>query len=128
LVSIRKVKKNTNKLLDTTNKIDSLSVTQQNMNTTKLSRTNTHDTINLTSNKFNKKIIKDEKDIEIVNVEPHNKYNLDDELDKLRKNKEILKKQKLEQMKKLKEIQNEEEQQRKQMQKLQAEMKTKPFV
>lgn len=49
-------------------------------------------------------------------------------IDTIRKEKEIEKKQKIQQLQRLKEIQEEEDVQRKQMKKLQAEMKSKPFV
>lgn len=49
-------------------------------------------------------------------------------IDTIRKEKEIEKKQKISQLMRLKEIQEEEDDQKKQMKKLQAEMKSKPFV
>lgn len=75
-----------------------------------------------------KKIIKEEREVLPVPVAPHRVYEHDSLVDGLRKEKEMEKKQKVIQLNKLKEIQEEEEVQRKQMLKLQAEMKTKPFV
>lgn len=49
-------------------------------------------------------------------------------IDTIRKEKELERKQKIQQLLRLKEIQEEEDVQRKQMKKLQAEMKSKPFV
>lgn len=99
---------------------------EKNMSTTSMRTNKSNKEINKTANNISK--IKEEANIKITSVEPHNKYNDDLELEKLRRDKEAERKQKLEQMKKLREIQAEEENQRKQVQKLQAEMKTKPFV
>lgn len=74
------------------------------------------------------KPIKEEREISVVHVDPHNKYDHDPLIESLRKEKELEKKQKILQLQKLKEIQEEEELQRKQVKKLQAEMKTKPFI
>lgn len=74
------------------------------------------------------KPIKEEPHIKIVQVEAHNIFEFDSQVESLRKEKELEKKQRLIQLKKLKEIQEDEEAQKKQMQKLQQDMKTKPFV
>jgi len=72
--------------------------------------------------------IKEEAEIQVHSVQPHNDYQPDPLIESLRKEKELERKQKVLQMAKLKEIQEEEEQQRKQVKKLQTEMKSKPFV
>lgn len=72
--------------------------------------------------------ITEEKEIKVTEVEKHTKPKTDSMIDTIRKEKEIEKKQKIQQLQRLKEIQEEEDVQRKQMKKLQAEMKSKPFV
>lgn len=69
-----------------------------------------------------------EKEIKVTQVDKHTKSKTDPMIDTIRKEKEIEKKQKISQLMRLKEIQEEEEEQKKQMKKLQAEMKSKPFV
>jgi len=75
-----------------------------------------------------KKISTQEKEIKVTEVEKHTKPKSDSIIDSIRKEKEIEKKQKIQQLMRLKEIQEEEDVQKKQMKKLQAEMKSKPFV
>lgn len=72
--------------------------------------------------------IKEEKEIIVTQVEKHTKPKTDAMIDSIRKEKELERKQKIQQLLRLKEIQEEEDVQRKQMKKLQAEMKSKPFV
>lgn len=74
------------------------------------------------------KNIKEEKEIIVTQVEKHTKPKSDSMIDTIRKEKELERKQKIQQLLRLKEIQEEEDVQRKQMKKLQAEMKSKPFV
>jgi len=71
---------------------------------------------------------KKEKEITVTQVDKHTKPKTDPMIDTIRKEKEIEKKQKIQQLQRLKEIQEEEDIQRRQMKKLQAEMKSKPFV
>jgi len=81
-----------------------------------------------TSNMADINNIKEEKEIIVTQVEKHTKPKTDAMIDTIRKEKELERKQKIQQLLRLKEIQEEEDVQRKQMKKLQAEMKSKPFV